>query len=227
MYTHTRTHTHYTYIFHIYSVYVCVRVCVHIKHFQIYVSVTKFEMFYDIYWVFEFPSSKSIFYSFSHLCHQSIDSAKFVNVMLKLFAALRPHHHQYTQFHYLRFCWHKTHDRNESNRQLAWLLPPLGRAWVFKVWSRYQQHGRHQGICEKCRFPVVSPHLLNRRIWAWRRGICVLWSPPGDSHTHGDVPFENHYSQPISCPVSAWDIIKETKVNSLCAHFWKRNVVMW
>lgn len=56
----------------------------HIRHFQIYVSVQSFEMLHDIYWVFKSLSSKSIFYSFPHLLHQSIHAAKFVNVLLKL-----------------------------------------------------------------------------------------------------------------------------------------------
>lgn len=63
----------------------------HIRHFQIYVSIQSFEMLHDIYWVFKFLSSKSIFYSFPHLLHQSIHAAKFVNVLLKLFAALHSH----------------------------------------------------------------------------------------------------------------------------------------
>lgn len=36
-------------------------------------------MFYDVYWVFSSLSSKSVFYSLSHLCPQSTDSAKLVD----------------------------------------------------------------------------------------------------------------------------------------------------
>lgn len=103
----------------------------HIRHFQIYVSVQSFEMLHDIYWVFKSLSSKSIFYSLPHLLHQSMHAAKFVNVLLKLFAAL--HSHQSSHHISAGFADTEIHDKAWKQEGDWLLLLLLGRTCVFTV----------------------------------------------------------------------------------------------
>ena len=184
-----------------------------IRHIQIYAAVKNSEMFYGIYWVLESLSSKSIFYSFFRLFHESIDSAKFVNLET-LCSPPSPPHHQYIHCINSDFSNSDIHEEawKQQGMGMVYLLL-LRRSGVFKVSSRCQQHRYHLGICYKCKSSGISTNIPNRRIWGWGPAICVPWSPQGDSDVQSNAQFEKHRSQQNSRPVPGCDIIKETKVN--------------
>lgn len=94
-------------------------------------------MLYDIYWVFKFPSSKSIFCSLPHLFHRSIDSAKFVNVIyrdcLQTFVPTLPSTHTLREFSYVDT---EIHDKAWKKRQDGLVFSPSKEGMGF--WSMVQ-----------------------------------------------------------------------------------------
>lgn len=179
-------------------------------------------MFHDIQWVFESLSSKSLFYSFRAWFHQSIDSAKFVQLPLERSPALQslPSTRAPTASAQIWLTL-KLMTRHGSDRQVA-AASSSRKGLHFQGVAQIPAAGTSPGdLLERHVVRCPPPHLLNQR-----PGDGAQASVFSGAFRGMLVQFEIHCPQPASCPVFPWCIIRERKVNEpLCAYSQKSNAV--
>lgn len=139
-------------------------------------------MFHDIQWVFESLSSKSLFYSFRAWFHQSIDSAKFVQLPLERSPALQslPSTRAPTASAQIWLTL-KLMTRHGSDRQVA-AASSSRKGLHFQGVAQIPAAGTSPGdLLERHVVRCPPPTPAKSETWGWGPGICVFWSLPGDA----------------------------------------------
>lgn len=97
---------------------------------------------------------------------------------------------------------------------MVWLLLVLKEVRVFRVWS----NGIHiiQELARNANLQTSLQTNQIQRIQGWSSAIWFMEpstgfsGDPGDSDGSPDTQFKNNCSQATSCPVTKWDITRDT-----------------